>query len=77
MLFLFFRRYYLNGGMNNMIKAIIADDEIRVCQLIKNLIDWDEIGIEIVGEADNGISAYDLICNKNPDIVITDIRMPG
>jgi len=60
-----------------MIKAIIADDEIRVCQLIKNLIDWDEIGIEIVGEADNGISAYDLICNKNPDIVITDIRMPG
>ena len=64
-------------GKNRMIKAIIADDEIRVCQLIKNLIDWDEIEIEIVGEADNGITAYDLICNKNPDIVITDIRMPG
>jgi len=64
-------------GKNMMIKAIIADDEIRVCQLIKNLINWDVIGIEIVGEADNGITAYDLICNKNPDIVITDIRMPG
>ena len=60
-----------------MLKAIIADDESRVLQLIKKLVNWDDLGIQLVGEADNGIAAFELIRSENPDIVITDIRMPG
>jgi two-component system response regulator YesN len=60
-----------------MIRVIIADDEIRICKLIINLINWDELGMEIVGAADNGIDALSMIEKENPDIVITDIRMPG
>lgn len=60
-----------------MLKAIIADDEQKICQLIQKLIKWDEIGIEIVGTANNGLDAFELIFKHQPDIVITDIRMPG
>ena len=60
-----------------MIKVLIADDEIKVCQLIKNLVPWEEIGLELIGFANNGINAIEMIVKEKPDIVITDIRMPG
>lgn len=60
-----------------MIKVIIADDEENVCQLIQNLIDWNSLGMEIIGIAHNGIETLDMIRTLSPDLVITDIRMPG
>lgn len=60
-----------------MLKALIADDKPKVIALIKHLVDWDDIGIEIIGEVGNGTEAFDLIISKKTDIVITDIRMPG
>ena len=59
------------------LKLIIADDEPRVCQLIENILPWRDYSIEISGKAYNGIDAFHLIQDKLPDIVITDIRMPG
>jgi two-component system response regulator YesN len=58
-------------------KAIIADDELKVANLIKALIDWEGLGIEFAGIAKNGYEALDFIRDCDPDIVITDIRMPG
>lgn len=60
-----------------MLKVIVADDEIRICKLIINLINWEELGMEIVGVASDGIEALRLIEQEQPDLVITDIRMPG
>lgn len=60
-----------------MIRVIIVDDEPRICQLIINLINWDQLGMEIVGIAQNGIDALELVGSKDPHLVITDIRMPG
>lgn len=60
-----------------MLKVLIADDEIKVCRLIQYLIDWKAMGLEVVGIVNDGLSAFDFIKNNNPDIVITDIRMPG
>jgi len=57
-------------------KVLIADDEIRIGLLIKKLIKWEELNSACVGIADNGESAYQMINSENPDIVITDIRMP-
>lgn len=59
-----------------MLKVIIADDEPKVCQLIFNLINWDELGMEVVAISNDGEVAFHEICEKQPDIVITDIRMP-
>ena len=60
-----------------MLKAIIADDEKWVCEMISHIIDWDNLGILLVGKAEDGITLFDLIQSEKPDIVITDIRMPG
>lgn len=57
--------------------AVIVDDEKKICLLLRRLIDWAGLGIEIVGECYNGNTAYELICERRPDIVVTDIRMPG
>lgn len=60
-----------------MYRVIIADDEPKVALLIRNLIRWEELGLELAGTASDGISALALIDALRPDIVITDIRMPG
>lgn len=60
-----------------MLKVLIADDEIWVCQLIKNTIDWAGLGMEPLGFAHNGQEGYQMICRLHPDIVITDVRMPA
>lgn len=58
-------------------KVLIADDERKVCQLIYHLVDWSEYGMEVVGMINDGREAYEFIRREKPDIVITDIRMPG
>lgn len=60
-----------------MLKVVIADDEERICQLINALIDWEELQMEVVGIAHNGLEAAEMVKEKQPDILITDIRMPG
>src|SRR5690554_5190857 len=60
-----------------MLKVIIVDDEPRICKLILNLVNWNELGMEVVGIAHNGIDALELIRNQAPNLVITDVRMPG
>ena len=60
-----------------MLKVIIADDEDRICQLIKALVDWEAMDMEISGIAHNGLEAFEMVKLYNPDILITDIRMPG
>lgn len=58
-------------------KVLIADDEELVRQLIKRLVNWQSLELEIVAEAENGYQAYDLLVEYVPDIAIVDIRMPG
>ncbi|MCY9512610.1 response regulator transcription factor [Paenibacillus apiarius] len=58
------------------IKVLIADDEVIIRKGIRTSIDWEPLGIEIVGEARNGQEALELAESLQPDIVMTDIRMP-
>jgi two-component system, response regulator YesN len=59
-----------------MLKVIIIDDEALVRVGLKSMINWEELGYEIVAEAANGQNGLDLIMKFRPDIVITDIKMP-
>lgn len=57
-------------------RVIIVDDESKVCKLIYHLVDWSELGMEVVKILHDGLEAKDYILKNEPDIVITDIRMP-
>lgn len=60
-----------------MLKLIIVDDERVIRETIHNLIDWESLGIRVVGLCKDGIEAYNMILDEMPDIVMADIRMPG
>ncbi|EKQ57841.1 MULTISPECIES: response regulator [unclassified Clostridium] len=62
--------------MNNNIKVMIIDDEHLIRDLIKNCIDWNEIGMNIIAEASNAVEGLNLINKEKPDIILTDINMP-
>lgn len=64
-------------GWRTVLKILIADDEDRVCRLIEKLIDWEHLDVSLVATAANGIEELEFIEKYEPDIVITDIRMPG
>lgn len=64
-------------GNVQMIKVLIADDELRICELIFRLIDWEALGMSVIAVAHDGRETIKIIKNEMPDIVITDIRMPG
>ena len=68
---------WLRGKEVIMVKLVVADDEERVCRLIVALGNWEELGIQVVGTAANGVQALELIQKEPTDILITDIRMPG
>lgn len=58
-------------------KLIIADDEKWVRTTVKTLIPFEQLGISLVSEAANGIEALELCRLHEPDILVTDIMMPG
>jgi two-component system response regulator YesN len=57
-------------------KVMIVDDEMIVRVGMKSIINWQQFGFELVGEAGNGKEALADINEYDPDIVITDIKMP-
>ncbi|MFB3162416.1 response regulator [Neobacillus sp. 179-J 1A1 HS] len=58
-------------------KVLLADDEKIIVEGISSAIDWAALDLELVATAKNGIEAYEKIVANEPDIVISDIRMPG
>ncbi|MGK0465598.1 response regulator transcription factor [Clostridium sp.] len=60
---------------SNTIKVLIVDDEHLVRNLLKICIDWNSIGMEIIGEAASGEDAIELVCKYQPELIFTDICM--
>lgn len=60
-----------------MLKVIVLEDEPMVRRELALLTPWDDLGIIFSGEASNGSEGLVLAEKVRPDIVVTDIRMPG
>lgn len=60
-----------------MIQVLIADDEPFIRQGLMLLVDWEALGFRICGQASNGTQALEAIPNVRPDLIISDIKMPG
>jgi len=59
-----------------MWKLVIADDEPKIRRGIESILDWNDFNIDIVGEAEDGELALEVIQEKTPDIILLDINMP-
>ena len=57
--------------------VIIVEDEDLIRSEIEQSTPWEKLGLTVVGSASDGLSGMDMIRQLNPDIVITDIRLPG
>ncbi len=60
-----------------MIKVFIADDHPLVREGLKKVVDQSTIDIKVIGEATDAHELMESLRNKNPDIVVLDITMPG
>lgn len=60
----------------NLFTAMLADDEPLVLVGLQSIIDWKAHGVEIVATTHNGRELLDMIRLKQPDIVVSDVRMP-
>jgi len=56
--------------------VFIADDELIIRQGLQCVIEWNDLGFEIAGEASNGQEALNFILSQQPDVAMLDIRMP-
>ena len=57
-------------------KVLLVDDEEEVRNAIEQRINWEELGFEVIGKAQNGVKAMEIAEKLQPDVVITDIKMP-
>lgn len=60
-----------------MYKVFIVDDEELVIKSLKATVDWKECGYEVVGYALSGEEAVEAVKENQPDVIFSDIRMPG
>lgn len=60
-----------------MYKVLLVDDERIITEGMSKVINWESIGTDLIGTARNGIEGYNFIEQNKPDIVISDIKMPG
>ncbi|MBD0384772.1 response regulator transcription factor [Paenibacillus sedimenti] len=60
-----------------MWKIAIVDDDFQVLRGLRSIIPWDELDAECIGDAIDGEEGLELIRGNEPDIVITDLYMPG
>lgn len=59
-----------------MYRLLIVDDEPAVRAGLRTYFDWAAYGIEVAGEADDGDVALEMITRDQPDLILTDVRMP-
>ncbi len=60
-----------------MYSVMIVEDELLVRMGLCTSIPWESLDMQVIAAENNGASAWDTFCVKKPDIVLTDLRMPG
>lgn len=53
-----------------VLKVVLADDENKIILLLQKLIDWKQLGYEIVGTANDGLRALELVRERQPPLPV-------
>lgn len=59
-----------------MYTVVVADDEEELRRALIRKVDFENLGFSVIGEAENGAEALELVEKLEPDLLLTDIRMP-
>lgn len=59
-----------------MYTVIVVDDEEDLRRGLIRKIEWEKIGFQVIGEAENGFEALELVEKLEPDLLLTDVKMP-
>lgn len=57
-------------------KILIVEDEVLVRCGLRSMVNWEKLGLDVIGDASNGKEALEIYEKEKPDIVMTDIKMP-
>ncbi len=60
-----------------MYRVVLIDDEPLIVEGLRKVVPWRDFGCEVVGTAEDAVKGAELIREKQPHILFTDIRMPG
>ena len=60
-----------------MIKTLLIDDNKIIREYFEKMIDWNSMGFELVATASNGIAGWNMFCQHHPQLVVSDVHMPG
>lgn len=60
----------------NIYTVVVADDEDELREAVCTMTPWEALGFHLVGSASNGLDALELVERLEPDLLLTDIRMP-
>ncbi|WP_308634969.1 response regulator [Paenibacillus silvisoli] len=60
-----------------MIKLLLVEDESGTRNGLMKHLKWNELGVDVVEEAIDGVEGLEAARRMHPDIVVSDIRMPG
>ena len=59
-----------------MYTLLLVDDEEDVIEVIARKVSWEELGFCVIGHANKGYKALEMLEEVQADVVMTDIRMP-
>ena len=59
-----------------MYTLLLVGDEEEVTRIIAKKVKWNDLGFSVIGHANNGLKALEMLEEMQPDVVMTDIRMP-
>lgn len=63
-------------AVSTLYTVIVADDEDELREAVCTMIPWEDLGFRLAGSASNGLDALQLVEKYEPDLLLTDIRMP-
>ncbi|WP_028562561.1 response regulator [Paenibacillus pinihumi] len=58
------------------LKALLVDDEVHILNNLSKVLPWADMGFEIIGLARSGVDALEMAVLHQPDLILSDIRMP-
>lgn len=66
----------MDGKEMGLYSVLLVDDEEDVIRIIRERTDWEALGFRVTSYAHNGVEALEMAEEHQPDVVMTDIKMP-